>query len=132
MKSHEASCHCGKLSLTYTGEITKTSVCHCFECQKRTGSVFGVQTRLDVTKTEIKGEAKIFKRTGDGGSEISFHFCPHCGSTLYWTADWAPGAVIATIGAFCDPSLPAPVMQVYGNRKHQWVMMPESAVEYFD
>lgn len=132
MKTHEASCSCGQLNLKYTGDITRTSVCHCFSCQKRTGSAFGYQTRLDATKTEIKGESKIFKNKGDSGSETSFHFCPNCGSTVYWTADWAQGSYIAALGNFNEPMLPAPVMQVYGNRKHHWVVMPESAIEYFD
>lgn len=132
MKVHESSCSCGQLSLKYTGDILRTSVCHCFSCQKRTGSAFGYQARLDAAQTEIKGESKIFKNKGDSGSEVSFHFCPNCGSTVYWTADWAQGSVLASLGGFNEPTLPSPAMQVYGNRKHHWVVMPESSVEYFD
>lgn len=124
MAQHKASCSCGQLSLVYNGEIIKTSVCHCFECQKRTGSVFGVQTRLEKKKTVLQGQSKVFRRTGDEGSEISFHFCPVCGTTVYWEAAWLKESIIATIGSFCDPTLPAPTMQVYTNRKHHWVCLP--------
>lgn len=132
MSQYQASCSCGQLNLKYEGEILKTSVCHCFSCQKRTGSAFGYQARLDLDKTTIKGQSTIYKQAGDSGAIISFHFCPQCGNTVYWTADWLKGAsIIAALGAFNKPDLPSPIMQVYGNRKHHWVNMPESAIEYF-
>lgn len=127
---HEASCCCGQLGLTYDGEIAKTSLCHCFSCQKRTGSVFGVQTRLDKGKTAIKGESTIYQRIGDEGNVITFHFCPKCGSTVYYEAPWMPGSIAVPVGAFSNPNLPAPTMQIYGSRKHHWVTVPESAVEF--
>lgn len=130
---YQASCCCGQLELTYDGEITKTSLCHCLQCQKRTGSVFGVQTRLDKAKVSIRGESSIFQRKGDEGTDvISFHFCPKCGSTVYYEADWMKESVAVPIGAFADPNLPAPIMQIYGDRKHHWVTLPETTVEYFE
>ncbi|MGE0525925.1 MAG: GFA family protein [Bdellovibrionales bacterium] len=128
---HVASCSCGQLSLIYDGEITKTTLCHCFACQKRTGSAFGVQTRLDRNKVAIEGESTLYQRTGDEGNIISFHFCPKCGSTVYYEAPWLEGAIAVPIGAFANPNLPAPAMHVYGNRRHHWVRLPESIVEYF-
>jgi hypothetical protein len=129
---HEASCSCGQLNLTYTGDIAKTSLCHCFHCQKRTGSVFGVQTRIDKSKVAFNGVSTIYQRTGDEGNVISFHFCPKCGSTLFYEAPWMPGSVAVPIGAFCNPELPAPIMQIYGNRKHHWVKLPDTTVEHFE
>lgn len=132
MSQYQASCTCGQLSLTYTAEILRTSVCHCFNCQKRTGSAFGYQARLDKDKTTIQGQSTIYKGKGDSGTEIQFHFCPNCGNTLYWEAEWLKGvSIIAALGAFSEPNLPSPIMQVYGNRKHHWVSMPETAIEYF-
>ncbi len=128
---HKAACSCGQLGINYDGEITKTTLCHCFECQKRTGSVFGVQTRLDKSKAVITGTSTIYQRTGDEGGLITFHFCPKCGSTVFYEASWMPGFIAVPIGAFSDPSLPAPVMQIYGDRKHHWVVLPDSTVEYF-
>lgn len=125
-----ASCCCGQLKLTYEGKITKTSICHCFECQKRTGSTFGVQTRLETKKVSIDGNATVFQRKGDEGV-VTFHFCPKCGSTVYWELDGLPGSTIVAVGSFMNPKLPSPTFMVYGNRKHEWITMPESAVEYF-
>ncbi len=130
---YEASCCCRQLSLSFEGEIKRTSLCHCFQCQKRTGSVFGVQTRLDKNNVSIRGTSTVFQRKGDEDKDIiSFHFCPKCGSTVYYEAPWMTGFVAVPIGAFSDPTLPTPVMQIYGNRKHHWVTLPESTVEYKD
>ncbi len=128
---HEASCCCGQLNLTFDGDISKTSLCHCFQCQKRMGSVFGVQVRLDRSKVEIRGESTVYQRKGDEGSDvISFHFCPKCGATVFYEAAWMQGGIAVPVGAFADSSLPAPAMQIYSNRKHHWVDLPESIVEY--
>lgn len=130
---HKATCCCGQLNLTYTGEIKKLSICHCFECQKRTGSVFGVQTRFEKNKTLIQGKSSVFQRKGDSDNDvIRFHFCPICGSTLYWEANWLAESYAVAVGTLCDPTLPSPVMQVYVNRKHHWLTLPDSVKEFYD
>jgi hypothetical protein len=129
-----ASCCCGQLKLTYEGEITKTSMCHCHECQKRTGSVFGVQTRLDRSKAAIEGKSTEYSRVGDSGGRIRFHFCPFCGSTVFWYID-VDGyfeSVCVAVGSFASPSLPAPTFSVYKDRKHLWVEIPTSVTEDWD
>lgn len=62
---HEATCCCGQLKVIYEGEITKTGICHCLQCQKRTGSAFGVQTRLEKSKVTISGDSTVYQRSGD-------------------------------------------------------------------
>ncbi len=129
---HQANCSCGQLKLAYEGEIAKTSICHCFECQKRTGSAFGLQIRVDQSKVLIEGESTVFERKGDSGGVASFHFCPKCGSTVYWELGGLPGSVIVAAGSLTNPQLPSPTFMVYGNRMHHWLKMPDTAVEYFD
>lgn len=131
---HIATCSCGQLSLTCMGEINKTSMCHCLECQKRTGSVFGIQARLPRDQVIVEGKSTEYTRTGDSGCKIEFHFCPTCGSTVYWYID-AEGfreTIIIAAGNFIDPKLPAPTFSVYKDRKHHWVEIPSSVIEDWD
>jgi len=80
-----ASCVCGQFKLHIQGDPAgRISVCHCFACQQRTGSVFGCQTRFLVSQVEEKGEYKVYSRIGDSGGNIDYKFCPTCGSTLCW------------------------------------------------
>ncbi|MEZ4223492.1 MAG: GFA family protein [Polyangiaceae bacterium] len=130
--SHEATCSCGQLKLTFRGEITRTSVCHCLACQQRTGSVFGVQTRLPKDEVELSGRSTVYVRVGDDGGRISFHFCPECGATVYYFIDKMPDSIVVPVGAFADPHLPSPVFSVYEARKHAWVTLPDSVTEHWD
>jgi hypothetical protein len=131
---HQAACSCGQLKLSYEGEVAKTSICHCFECQKRTGSAFGVQTRLDKNKAHIEGRSTEYIRTGDEGGRIRSHFCPACGSTVFWFIDVEgfKESIIVAVGAFENPKLPAPTFSVYGARKHHWVEIPSSVTDDWD
>lgn len=125
---HTASCNCGQLKLMCNGEIKRTSICHCYECQKRTGSVFGVQLRFEKKNVQIEGTSTEYIRIGDEGSRIQFHFCPKCGSTIFWyidVPDFADFMAIAA-GAFADRTLPAPIFSVYEDRMHPWVILPPS------
>jgi hypothetical protein len=78
-----ASCSCGQLRITCEGEPLRISICHCLECQKRTGSVFAVQARFSRQRVKIEGRASHWTRVGDSGGAATFGFCPVCASTVY-------------------------------------------------
>ena len=82
MTSRVASCSCGQLRLTCEGEPVRISMCHCLECQKRTGSVFATQARFSRELVTIEGRATVWTRLGDSGEPATFKFCPVCGSTV--------------------------------------------------
>jgi len=125
MKTREASCSCGQLSVQTRGEPERVSVCHCLACQKRTGSVFGAQARFALENVQIEGASKQWARTGDEGYRIVFHFCPTCGATVYYQVEgYDDNSIAIPVGAFADPDFPAPVFSVYEERMHSWVGLP--------
>jgi hypothetical protein len=117
-----ASCSCGQLRLTCEGEPVRISICHCLECQKRTGSVFGTQARFSREGVKIEGRATRWTRLGDSGEPCTFNFCPVCGSTVYWEPSTLPDFVSVAVGMFADPSFPPPYVSVYEERKHPWAL----------
>ena len=127
MKTHQASCSCGQLTLTAEGDPLRISMCHCLACQRRTGSAFGVQARFSRDKVRIQGRSTEFVRTGDEGHRATFHFCPACGATVYYQIDDMPDVIAVPVGVFADPAFPAPKVSVYEARRHAWVMVPEGA-----
>jgi len=132
MTSRTASCSCGQLRLTCEGEPVRISICHCLECQKRTGSVFAVQARFPRERVTAEGRATEWSRTGDSGGTATFRFCPVCGATVYWEADGIPGFVTVAVGAFADPGFPPPHVEVYEGRQHPWtVAMGELPLERY-
>lgn len=104
-------------------------MCHCWECQKRTGSIFGVQARYARDMVKIKGSSTAFTRKGDSGGEITFHFCPQCGSTVYWEIAALPDFLAIAVGNFTDASFSPPTVSVYESRRHSWAKMPELNLE---
>lgn len=124
MNTRTASCSCGQLTATADGEPARVSICHCLACQRRTGSVFGAQARFVTEQVVVSGKASEYVRVGDEGSHARFRFCPNCGATVYYTFDERPGVVAIPVGAFCEPSFPAPSFSVYEERMHKWVGLP--------
>lgn len=104
----------------------RVTICHCLACQRRTGSVFGVQARFDAEQVTIEGDSRQFVRVSDSGDgEAVFHFCPDCGATVYYTLNVMPGFVAVPVGAFADPSFPPPVRSIWEERRHSWVQLPD-------
>ena len=122
--SRLASCSCGQLQARVSGEPVRVSVCHCLACQRRTGSVFGAQARFPREAVTIVGSSVEYVRVGDEGSKATFRFCPKCGATVYYTLEGLAEAVAIPVGAFAEPSFPAPSISVYEDRMHAWVSMP--------
>lgn len=120
MTARVASCSCGQLRIACEGEPVRISICHCLECQKRTGSVFAAQARFPREAVTMEGAASHWTRQGDSGGSATFSFCPTCGSTVHWTPDEAPELIYVAVGAFADPGFPPPRVSVYEDRQHPW------------
>jgi hypothetical protein len=131
MTTRTATCSCGRLTVITRGEPVRISICHCHDCQRRTGGVFGVQARFERSHATIEGPSRQWVRTADSGNRIAYHFCPTCGSTVYYLPEKEPDLVAVPVGAFADASFPAPKVSVYETRRHSWVVVPKG-VEHFD
>lgn len=127
-----ATCRCGQLRATCTGEPVRVSVCHCLECQKRSGSAFAVQARWPDDRVELAGEARAWSRVGESGSRTTYRFCATCGATLAYASEAMPGVTAIPVGAFADPAFPPPRYSVYEERKHPWVTVVGEGVEHVE
>jgi hypothetical protein len=125
MTTRSASCSCGQLRLTCEGEPVRISICHCLECQKRTGSVFAAQARFPRDHVTVAGHSAQWSRRGDSGSTATFHFCPTCAATVYWEMDALPDFLAVATGTFADPNFPPPRVSVYEGRQHRWTQALE-------
>lgn len=130
MPERLASCSCGQLTARVSGEPVRNSICHCLNCQRRTGSPFAQQARYLREHVSVSGKSTAYDRFGDSGNRAVFHFCPTCGDTVYYEMDAMPLYLAIPVGAFADPAFPAPTVSVYENRKHSWVIPPADAEHY--
>jgi len=120
-----ATCACGQLRVTCRGEPRLVSLCHCLDCQKRTGSTYGIAAFFTRDQVTAEGRTSTYTRPSDSGFDVTFRFCPTCGSSVYWEPARMPELIAVAAGAFADPSFPVPTQSVWNERRHPWVRLPE-------
>ena len=126
-----ARCHCGSLRVIALGEPARVYVCHCRACQRRTGAVVHSGCAYPKNQVRIEGDNKIYERDADSGFKIRFHFCPNCGSNVFWEGERFPEYCGITVGAFADPDFPAPTASIWEESMHPWVSV-SSVTDHFD
>lgn len=121
----EAACACGQLRVRVRGGPDYVSSCACQACQRRSGAALGVTAiYLDEQIVERAGEANTWRRIAESGNWVDYHFCPTCGSTVWWEAQGRPGKVMVAAGMFADPAYPPPQRLIWADHKADWVQPP--------
>ena len=64
------------------------------------------------------------ERDADSGYRIRFHFCPNCGTTLYWEGDRNPVVCGVAVGAFDTSAFPPPSDSIWKESMHPWLGLP--------
>lgn len=121
MTERTATCSCGGLKVRASGEPTKISACHCVACRHRTGAAFSIAVFYPEASVRVSGLAKIYSRKGDSGQPVEFHYCPDCGSSVFWRPAFRPGLVGVAHGCFGEDAPGAPTQAVYLEHQHPWL-----------
>ena len=128
-----AQCCCGSLRVETQGEPAIISACHCTECQRRTGAPFGVSVYFPKDAVLTAGASKVYMRDGRENRKVRIHFCPECGSSVYWEADARNDMIGVALGAFADPTIPAPMRSEWETTRHPWVaFMHDGTIPHFE
>ena len=87
-----------------------------------------MQAGFKADQVQIVGRFSDYARVSDEADrkEHVFHFCPDCGSQVFYTEPTEPDLVVVSVGSFADPSFPPPTESGYDSRRHQWVALPDS------
>ncbi len=126
--NRNGQCLCGGVRVALAADPAMVNMCHCADCQRRSGSPFGMAVWLAEADVTISGETRAFVHVSDKGRELVNRFCPTCGSTICYTAALNPGMIAIPAGLFADPATPPPQRSVFEERRHPWVAVPEGAV----
>jgi hypothetical protein len=124
----DGACLCGAVTVRLAREPSAVNMCHCADCQRRSGSPFGMAVWLMADDVSVSGETRAFVHLSDKGRELTNRFCPGCGSTVSYTAAINPGMIAIPAGLFADPDTPPPLRSVFEERRHPWVAVPAGAV----
>jgi len=123
--AHDGGCQCGALRYRVEGEPVAVGICHCTQCQKQSGSAFGMSCIVQKEAFRLlSGSPKTFTRTSDSGRPVVCAFCPDCGTRIYHETRWLDGVLNIKPGTFDDTSFLRPQAQIWTAKKQGWVELP--------
>jgi hypothetical protein len=112
-------CHCGKVRYEVDGEALNHVLCHCRDCQRCSGApmVGWAMYKLDAVRV-TDGTPNIYESSEHGRR----HFCPVCGTGLFYTnAEILPG-IIDIQSATCDnPNLVPAQVHFHVAERIEWM-----------
>jgi hypothetical protein len=84
----EGQCLCGAVKVKVTddnlfGSQRRGHLCHCSQCRKVAGGLFGANLIIETEKVEISGEENLTKYDDPetlSGTPMSRYFCKTCGA----------------------------------------------------
>lgn len=121
---HHAECQCGQLTVDSDTDPDFVVACNCRACQRRTGAPLGGGLYFPKPVLSISGTSSTWTRTAPSGRALVNHFCPDCGTTVYWSLEMRPDHLGVAYGSFTTP-VPAPDRAIWTQEKHDWVQFPD-------
>jgi hypothetical protein len=65
------NCLCGAVRYKAAASPVLVGICHCWDCQKLTGSAFGFLVGLPRDTFELRGTVKSYSELADSGGRLS-------------------------------------------------------------
>jgi hypothetical protein len=125
MMEQQGGCQCGRVRYRVAAERSFLVVCHCRECQRQSGSAFGMSLMVPTEALHIEGELKLFERSSDSGRPLRCYFCPECGTRIYHQPSYAEGIANIRAGTLDDTTGLTPQMHTWTRSKQPWVPLPQ-------
>jgi len=118
-------CQCGSVRYVLTAEPARLVACHCKECQRQSGSAFGMSMLVKRDNLAVTGPTKQFTRIADSGNENTGVFCPNCGVRIYNIPAYVEGMVVLKPGTLDDTTWLRPGYFVWMKSAQGWVPVPD-------
>ncbi len=118
-------CQCGSVRYVLTDEPLRLIACHCKECQRQSGSAFGMSMLVKKDKLAVSGATKQFTRIADSGNPNTGVFCPECGVRIFNIPGYAKDLVVLKPGTLDDTTWLRPGWFMWMKSAQGWVPLPE-------
>jgi hypothetical protein len=114
----KGQCHCGAVRYEMPAETKHQAICHCSDCRRHAGAPFVSWALVPKDATHIDGETRQYASSEHGRR----HFCPRCGTSLFYTNEAVfPGLIDVQTGTLDDPDALPPTVQVQAAERVHWV-----------
>ena len=92
--------------------------------------MFSVAAFYERACVTAHGVAHGFTRASGSGFDVTFRFCPACGSSLWWEPARMPHLIGVAAGAFADLHFSRPEQAVWSRHRHCWLDLPPDMPAY--
>ena len=122
---YTGGCQCGSVRYELMAEPVRLVACHCKECQRQSGSAFGMSMMVKKDSFHVTGATKQFTRIADSGAENTGVFCPECGVRIFHIPRYVEGMLVLKPGTLDDTSWLRPAYFVWMKSAQGWVPVPD-------
>jgi len=115
----QGGCHCGAVRYRLEGRSLNHALCHCVDCRRHAGApmVGWAMFPIDAMRLE-KGAVKVYSSSEHGRR----HFCPDCGTGLFYTNDqMLPGIIDVQSATLDDPGAIPPQAHIQIADRIAWM-----------
>lgn len=112
-------CHCGAIRYKVEGEVMFHALCHCGDCRRNAGApmVGWTMYRADAVKV-TKGTPKVYASSENARR----HFCPDCGTGLFYVNEkMLPGIIDIQSATYDDPNIVPPQAHIQVAERIGWM-----------
>ena len=106
-------CLCGSVTYTSYAEPTLILNCHCEDCRRSTGAVYGTNVFVPEDQVQIYGEVSFFSHTAKSGNIMTKRFCKKCGTLLFGNSSGRENILSIRAGTIDQTDMIKPVMNVF-------------------
>lgn len=111
-------CLCGNVRIVARGEPLRVGICHCLDCRKHHGALFGAYAIFSQQAVTIEGETSDYRGR---------NFCPRCGSSVFARSD---DEIEVHLGALDAPDQFTPTYELWTIRREAWLPPFEGTERY--
>ena len=129
---YKAQCLCGAIEFRVTEPPLTFYACHCTDCQRRSGSAFGLSMWFRLRAIEVtKGEPSLHvSKSSAGTRDRHASICADCFVRLWSEPQRHPGLAVLRPGVLEDVSWFKPVAHLWTRSAQPWVAFPDGAVRF--
>ncbi len=101
------------------------ALCHCANCQRRTGSAFGWSCYFPEDQVVVPDAAHgVYAFERESGRQER-HFCDRCGSTVFWRSEVFAGLIGVAAGCLTGGDIGEPTVSVSETNRRAWLAIPD-------
>lgn len=117
-------CRCGQVSLEIeTPTLPPLYACHCLNCQRWSGSAFGLHMLCGASAVQVVGEHSTYVHDFNGHTSTQY-VCATCHTRLMNETSAAPGLRVVRAGVLEGAEQFVPVAHLWTRRKQPWLVLP--------